>query len=82
MQRRRDIPGPFLGKGSIDAFPLIGSRSLIIQQLDHNGGTVFSAWSVLGYYKQGTNSLDSLMVLTPRETGGLTVGRNITLTLT
>jgi hypothetical protein len=34
--RRADIPDPFLGNGSVNALPLLGSRVLIMQQLDFN----------------------------------------------
>jgi hypothetical protein len=50
--RWADIPGPFLGNGSVNTFPLLVSRYLIMQQLDYNTGrTVFSTWSVPGDYK-------------------------------
>jgi hypothetical protein len=45
--RSADIPGPFLGNGSVNTFPLLDSRFLIMQQFDYNNGTaVFSTWSV------------------------------------
>jgi hypothetical protein len=49
--RWTDIPGPFLGSGSVNTFPLLGSRFLIMQQLDYNNGrAAFSTWSVpIGY---------------------------------
>jgi hypothetical protein len=34
--RWADIPGLFLGNGSVNTFPLLGSRFLITQQLDYN----------------------------------------------
>jgi hypothetical protein len=34
--RWADILGPFLGNGSVSTFPLLGSRFLIMQQLDYN----------------------------------------------
>jgi hypothetical protein len=34
--RWADKPGPFLGKGSVNTFPLLGSRFVIMQQLDYN----------------------------------------------
>jgi hypothetical protein len=41
------MPGPFLGNGSVNTFPLLGSRFLIIQQLNYNNGTaVFFAGSM------------------------------------
>jgi hypothetical protein len=36
--RWADIPGPFLGSGSVNTFSLLGSRSSIMQQLDYNNG--------------------------------------------
>jgi hypothetical protein len=36
--RWADIPGKFLGNGSVNTFPLLGSRFLIIQHLDYNNG--------------------------------------------
>jgi hypothetical protein len=36
--READIPGTLLGNGSVNTFPLIGSRSLLMQQLDYNNG--------------------------------------------
>jgi hypothetical protein len=36
--RWADIPDPFLGNDSINTFPLLGSRFLIMQQLDYNNG--------------------------------------------
>jgi hypothetical protein len=51
--RWADIPGPFLGNASVNTFPLLGSRFLIMQQLDYNNGrAVFSTWSVPRVYKQ------------------------------
>jgi hypothetical protein len=45
---------PFLGNGSLNTFPLLGSSFLIMQQLDYkNGRAVFSTWSVPRCYKQG-----------------------------
>jgi hypothetical protein len=35
-----DIPEPFLGNGLVNTFPLLGSRFLIMQQLDYNNGRV------------------------------------------
>jgi hypothetical protein len=38
-----DIAGPFLGNGSVNAFPLLDSRFFIMEQLDYNNGrAVFS----------------------------------------
>jgi hypothetical protein len=49
---------PFLGNGSVNTFPLLGSRFLIMQQLDYNSGrAVFSTWSVPRSYEQGTKSV-------------------------
>jgi hypothetical protein len=48
-----DIPGPFLGTGSVNTFRLLGSGFLIILQLDYNNGrAVFSTWSVPRSYKR------------------------------
>jgi hypothetical protein len=33
-----DIPGPFVGIGSVNMFPLLSSRFLIMQQLDYKSG--------------------------------------------
>jgi hypothetical protein len=44
---------PFLGNGSANTFPLLGSRFLIIQQLDAIIEELFSMWSVPRYDKQG-----------------------------
>jgi hypothetical protein len=53
--RWADIPGLFLGNGSVNTFPLLGSSFLIMQPLDYNNRTdVFSIWSVPKCYKQGT----------------------------
>jgi hypothetical protein len=53
--RWADIPGPFSGNGSVNTFPLLGSRLLIMQQLDYNNGrAVFSTLSVPRCYNQGT----------------------------
>jgi hypothetical protein len=42
--RWADIPGPFLGNSSVNTFPLLDSRFLIMQQLYYNSGRdVFSA---------------------------------------
>jgi hypothetical protein len=35
-QRWVDIPGPFLGNGSVNEFSLLGSRFLVRQQLDYS----------------------------------------------
>jgi hypothetical protein len=48
-----DIPGPFLGNGSVNTFLLLGRNFLIIKKLGYNNGrAVFSAWSVPRGYKQ------------------------------
>jgi hypothetical protein len=55
-----DIPGLFLGSGSVNTFPLLGNRFLITQQLDYNSGiAVFSTWFMPRCYKQGMRSVDS-----------------------
>jgi hypothetical protein len=36
--RWADIPGPFLGNDSVNTFPLIGNRFLIMQQFGYNNG--------------------------------------------
>jgi hypothetical protein len=38
IARWADIPDPFLGNGSVNIFPLLGSRFLIKQQLGCNNG--------------------------------------------
>jgi hypothetical protein len=55
MRRPRDrqIPDSFLGNCSVNTFPLLGSRLLIIRKLYYkNGKAVFSTSSVLKGYKQ------------------------------
>jgi hypothetical protein len=53
--RGADIPGPFLGNDSINMFPLLGSRFLIMQQSDYNDGrAMFSMLSVPRCYEKGT----------------------------
>jgi hypothetical protein len=55
-----DVPGTFLDNGLVHTSPLLGSRFLIIQQLDYNSGRpVSSTWYVPICYKQGTRSFDS-----------------------
>jgi hypothetical protein len=50
---------PFLGIGSVNTFPLLGSTFLIMQQLDYNNGNgVFSMWSIAKCYKQGTSLVE------------------------
>jgi hypothetical protein len=45
----------FLGSsGSVNTFPLLGSRFLIMQQLYYNSGSGVSVWYVPKCYKQGT----------------------------
>jgi hypothetical protein len=47
------MPEPLLGNGSINAFPLLGNRSLIMQQWDFNNEiTMFSMWPVPRGYKR------------------------------
>jgi hypothetical protein len=49
----------FLGSSVVNTFMLLGSRFLIMQPLRYNSGrSVFSVWSVLRCYKQGTRSVD------------------------
>jgi hypothetical protein len=36
--RWADIPWSFLGNSSVNTFPLLGSRLLIMQHLDYNNG--------------------------------------------
>jgi hypothetical protein len=51
----------FLGNGSVNTFPLLDSRFVIMQRLDYNNGRpVFSTWSVPRCYKQGIKSVDSM----------------------
>jgi hypothetical protein len=53
VSRCADIPGPYLGNGSVNTFLLLGSRFLIMQQLNYNSGrVVFSTWSVPRGYKR------------------------------
>jgi hypothetical protein len=60
--RWADIPGLFLGNGSVNAFPLLNRRFLIMQQFYYNNRrVVFPVWSVLRCYKRGTISVDSLV---------------------
>jgi hypothetical protein len=40
--RWSDIPGPFLGNGSVNTFPLLGSGFLIMQHLDYKTGIAVS----------------------------------------
>jgi ribose 1,5-bisphosphokinase PhnN len=43
----------FLGNGSVNTFPLLGRRFLIMQQLDYNNGrAVLSTWSVPRGYER------------------------------
>jgi hypothetical protein len=43
----------FYGNGSVNTFPFLGSRFLIIKQLNYNNGiAVFSTWSVPRGYKR------------------------------
>jgi hypothetical protein len=45
---------PFLSNGSVNTFPLLCSRSLVMQQLDYNiGNQKFSMWFMPRCYKQG-----------------------------
>jgi hypothetical protein len=45
--KREDIIGKFLGNGSVNTSPLLGSIFLITERVDYNHGrAVFSAWSV------------------------------------
>jgi hypothetical protein len=59
------VSGQWLGKQvaakqTTEQRPLLGSRFLILQQLDYtNGRTVFSMWSMSRCYKQGTKLVDS-----------------------
>jgi hypothetical protein len=57
-----DIPDPLLGNGSVNTFPLLGSRFLTMQHLDFKNGEMFSTWSVTRCYKQGTR-LDPVQLL-------------------
>jgi hypothetical protein len=53
---------PFLGSGSVNTFPLLGRRFLIMQQLDYNNGrTVFSMWSMPRCYNWEVWSVVSLV---------------------
>jgi hypothetical protein len=63
------IQGLFLANGSLNTFPLLGSRFLIMQQLDHNSGrAVFPTWSVpRGYKRDEVWSLVHLRVSSVRE---------------
>jgi hypothetical protein len=48
-----DIQWPFLGNGSVNTFPLRGSRLPIMKELDYNNGrAVFSTLSVPSGYKR------------------------------
>jgi hypothetical protein len=60
IARWEDIPVPFLGNGSINKFPLLGSIFLKLKKLDYKiGRAMFSTWFVPRCYKQGTKSADS-----------------------
>jgi hypothetical protein len=49
------MPGPFLGKDSVNTFPLLGSRFLIMKQLDYSDQrAAFSMWTVPKCCRQGT----------------------------
>jgi hypothetical protein len=73
--RWADIPGPFLGNGSVNIFPLLGGRFLMMQLLDYNNGrAVFSTWSVpRGYKRDEVRRLVQVRVSSVRESvkGGL-----------
>jgi hypothetical protein len=46
-----------MGNGSVNTFPLVGSRFLILQQLEYDNENGVSTWSVPRCYKQGTKSV-------------------------
>jgi hypothetical protein len=48
-----DISEPLLSNGAVNTLPLLGSRVLIMQQLDFNNvRDVFSTWSMARGYKR------------------------------
>jgi hypothetical protein len=49
----------FLRNSPVNMFPLLGSRFLIMQQLDYNNENGVSTSSVPRWYKQGTKSVES-----------------------
>jgi hypothetical protein len=54
------MPDSFLDNGSVNKFPLLGSRFLIMEELDFNNGrVVFCTWSMPRHYKQRTRSVVS-----------------------
>jgi hypothetical protein len=64
-QRREHVYRIFrftaLRNGSVNTFPLLGNRYLIMQQLHYNNGrAAFSMWPVLRYYKEETKSVHSV----------------------
>jgi hypothetical protein len=51
--RQANIPDQFLVNGLVNTFLLLGSRFLIMEQLDYNSGrAVFSMWPMLRGYNQ------------------------------
>jgi hypothetical protein len=50
--RWAEIPRPFLGNGSLNTCPLLGSRFLIMQQLDYNSERAIFSMVLLSGYKQ------------------------------
>jgi hypothetical protein len=68
----------FLGSGLINTFLLLGSRFLIMQQLDYNNGNgMFSVWSMLKYYTQGAKDSWELSSVQETVKRGLAGGRRI-----
>jgi hypothetical protein len=59
-----------MGNGSVNTFLLLGSRFIIMQQLDFNNGVaVFSMWSVLNSYKCTRLELSSVVRQLPAGNG-------------
>jgi hypothetical protein len=54
-----DIPEPFLGNGSVNTFPLLCNRFLIVQQVDYNNGKDYVFYVVRHEMLQARESVDS-----------------------
>jgi hypothetical protein len=68
---------PFLGNGWVNIFPLLGSRFLIMQQLDYNSGrAVYSMWSVPRCYSEERTRNGGRRITTVRSCCQRSVGVN------